>query len=263
MNEGSTSHVNCEDHASCLDIERRRYAKCLKFNGMPIDGGDPRFWYHARVGWGVDISKVTGWFFRIFHISHGSTVSPHISLKVTPLQRGGWVRETSKFEIRVSKFFFGVKLEVMVEDFIDMPPEVALARRDITRDEARELTKALVREAELDEEALAPSSIAHIETIASKAVKDAIRALEQDNAQLIKRMTSGDMYADDGITPTQARQLFKENTKLLAELQTSMAKAKGATSANTSLTVDVGSIFQQALDVARETAEIETEICQK
>lgn len=144
--------------------------------------------------------------------------------------------------------------ELAIADYLDKPI-VHPKDLDMPREQARELTKALIREQELDEEALAPSSVEHLETKTSRALNEAITALEEDNAQLIKKMKEGDMFSEDGITPAQARQLFKENTKLLTELQTSLTKSKAANQANggTSLSIDLGGVFQEALSLARET----------
>jgi len=148
--------------------------------------------------------------------------------------------------------------EIDLYDFIDdVPPSPrALAKsHDLPRDKARDFVKAITRERELDEEALAPSGDEHINAVINDPIKRAIANIEKDNAKLLEKMDSGNMFEEDGVSPAAARDLYNQNVKLLLEIKKSLVMPKQTESTN--ITVDVGNIFGTALQAARQTAQEE------
>jgi len=141
--------------------------------------------------------------------------------------------------------------EFLMDGEIPHPKEI-----DAPRDKAREITAALVRQQELDDEAMAPSSSEHLDRVINRPLLRAMRILEEDNEKLLERMKSGDAFPEDGVTPAEARKLFGQNTKTLLELKNSV-RAKGTDSTTTSINLDIGSVFQEALQLARDTEVVE------
>jgi len=116
---------------------------------------------------------------------------------------------------------------------------------------ARELMSAYVREVELNQEAEAPSGDDHLIKVLNDPIKKAITALGKDNERLQDRIENGDIFEDDGVTPQVARELLHSNIKAIVELRNSLVKSKGDSS-GTSLEINFGSIFSDALQGARE-----------
>ena len=150
------------------------------------------------------------------------------------------------------------EIDLCLFDFIDeeppSPKEISKSH-DLPRDKARDFVKALTRERELDQEALAPSGDEHINSIINDPIKKAISEIEKDNLRLLEKMDGGTMFEADGVSPAAARDLYNQNIKLLLEIKKSLVVPKQSESTN--ITVDVGSIFGTALEVARKTAQEE------
>ena len=146
-----------------------------------------------------------------------------------------------------------------LDDFLESdapPPTLAVIQKEkgVKRDKAREIAQALIRQQELDAEAYAPSGEDHLNRIINEPILKSIHVLAEDNLKLLERMKDGDCYADDGITPHEARKMFRENTKLLLDMKSALVKPLAASGGTTSIHMDLGDIFNTALNAARDIA---------
>jgi len=119
------------------------------------------------------------------------------------------------------------------------------------RKKARDLVKALVRDEELNLEAEGPSSDDHIRHRLNSPTNRLIAAIDNE----VKRLSEALEYdgAEGAENPYEARKSLVELAKALATLRTSYVKDSGSQSSSVNLTVDVGGIFNEALNRARET----------
>jgi hypothetical protein len=138
-------------------------------------------------------------------------------------------------------------------DEIVVPRITEIAKgKGITRSKAKEVALALRREAEGEAEAMAPSGDEHLDKLINAPILEAIKEIGEDNRELQKKIKDGDLYSDDGITPQEARKQYRDNLKTLVELKNSLsAGVKQAGAGGTSIHMDLGSIFNEALVAAR------------
>lgn len=144
-----------------------------------------------------------------------------------------------------------------LDDLILDTPELPEIRKtyNLPREEARSFVQHLVRQSELDEEAYMPSSDDHLLKQTQGPLLRQIKRLEEDNLRLEDELEDADATTTN--TPEMIRRAIKENTRLLLDIRKELTAATKDNSTNVGLTVDVGSIFNEALNRAREVdAEI-------
>ena len=145
-----------------------------------------------------------------------------------------------------------------ISDYFDKPTEAirptALMASDesLDRQKARELTRLIVREKELDEESLLPSGDDHISKMVNRPLLDMVKTLEQRNIKLLEIMSNGSVRS--AITPGEAAKELRENTEILLSIKKSVSSKDSGTTVN----VDVGSIFKEATLAAKAAAEAES-----
>jgi phage-related protein len=141
-------------------------------------------------------------------------------------------------------------------------PAVQLEQNLEDRSEARQFIQALVKNKELDEEAYMPSEDEHLLKQTRAPLLAEIRRLTKDNQDLAEQLVDADPTTQ--MTPQMIRNAMKENTTLLLsirkELQAAMPKPEAATQVG--ISVDVGNIFNEALQRAKE-ATIDVEVQEK
>lgn len=141
-----------------------------------------------------------------------------------------------------------------IESFFDdgeAPYPKDLAKNmGITRDKARDFVSALVRQSELDDEARSPSGDEHLSKVINRPIKRAIEALERDVEELTRIIQDNQSTnaVGDIITPEEARGMLHKTVRALVELKGSLKQA-GVGDHN--ITIDIGSVFSEALNNAR------------
>ena len=150
------------------------------------------------------------------------------------------------------------ELPALPEDlFLDEPlPTVQdlVHNKGLQREQAREVLTALRTAQEADLEAsLSPDE--HLSKLINDPLKAEIQRITASNIQLTKDLVEAGPMSER--TPQEIESLIAENTKQLLNIKKTLAettKASNAGGNQTNLTIDIGSIFQEALSGAREVA---------
>lgn len=149
----------------------------------------------------------------------------------------------------------GEELSVYFDDEVPTPRDL-VEEQGLERDKAREFVAALTRERELDLEAGSVSGDEHLARIINNPLLKAIKQIEEDNERLTEIMNSPQkMFGNNGeSTPEEARQHFKDNIKMLSDLKSTLAKTTSDKGGG-GVTIDIGNIFNNALEAARNASK--------
>ena len=150
------------------------------------------------------------------------------------------------------------QLPALPDDLFDDRPLPSVRElvqdKGLEREQAREVLSALRLAQEQDIEAsLSPDE--HLSRLINSPLKAEIERITESNSQLAKDLKDAGPMSER--TPQEIEGLIAENTKQLLAIKKTLAETKKADNAggnSTNLTIDMGSIFQDALKGAREVA---------
>jgi hypothetical protein len=143
----------------------------------------------------------------------------------------------------------------LMESTTPEPKDLMLQDDSLDRKKARSLVQNIVREKELDIEATLPSGDQHLSKLINRPIADAIRHLEDRNKTLIE-MLANNTYMSD-LTPQEISKELTVNMETLLNIKKSITPKE---SSGASLTLDLGSVFKQAADSAREAIQNESSV---
>lgn len=145
----------------------------------------------------------------------------------------------------------------------ELEPKELADKYSITKDQAREFLSAVVRDKELDAEAVSVSGDEHLTKILNNPLKEIIEVIEEDNKKLVEAMRKpAKMFGADGeLSPTEARDMLRENAKLLLEMKAKVTPK--APPEGVGINIDIGGVFNDALLAAREATEKEVKVLPK
>jgi hypothetical protein len=144
------------------------------------------------------------------------------------------------------------------EDLIDDPdaptsvPQV-ITQYNVERSDARKFMQTLVRAKELDEEAAMPSGDEHLLKQTQAPLLAQIKRLNQDNIDLQNELEDADCTTE--MTPKMIRDAIRDNTRLILDIRKELNSRVEPSGPSGGITIDVGSIFNEALNRAREHSE--------
>ena len=125
--------------------------------------------------------------------------------------------------------------------------------KGLKRDEAREVLQALRKAQEADLEA-SISAEDHLNKLINLPLKEEIDRITMQNRKLALELHEANSTTER--TPQEIEALIAENTKQLLNIKRALAESRKAEgqAGGTNLTIDLGSIFHDALSGAREVS---------